>query len=79
MRKIDIPTIRCVAIRPLTRSSIEVEIPSEIAQAIVHDHFDNKNKTKQPGLLDLTKAIEWIGNEFNYQFVPQAFSFETTN
>jgi hypothetical protein len=47
----------CTAVRPSTQSSIEVLLPDEVVEEV-----------EKSG--DITKAADWIGNEFNWQFIP---------
>ena len=54
------PKVMCKAIRLSTGSTIEVEIPERIVEAV---QLSGKNNV----------AIDWIGEEFNWQFMPKEF------
>tara|TARA_A100001515_G_C4518811_1_gene192668 strand:- start:202 stop:381 length:180 start_codon:yes stop_codon:yes gene_type:complete len=56
----------CKAVRPSTGSTIEVELPTEIVKAV--------EDQSSP-----TPAVEWIGNEFNWQFIPASFKIAQEN
>ncbi len=53
----------CIAVRPSTQSSIEVLLPDEVVEEV-----------EKSG--DITKAADWIGNEFNWQFIPLKFEVQ---
>ncbi len=53
-------SIVCTAIRPSTGSIIEIELPDAIIEQYATD--------------GQTVACEWIGQEFNWQFIPQKFT-----
>ncbi len=53
----------CTAVRPSTQSSIEVVLPDELVDEV-----------EKSG--DITKAADWIGNEFNWQFIPMKFEVQ---
>ena len=55
-----LPKVMCKAIRLSTGSTIEVEIPEKIVEAV--ELSGNHNV-----------AVDWIGKEFNWQFIPQGF------
>ena len=50
----------CKAIRLSTGSTIEIEIPESIVEAV--ELSGNHNV-----------AVDWIGKEFNWQFIPKEF------
>ena len=50
----------CKAIRLSTGSTIEIEIPESIVEAV--ELSGNHNL-----------AVDWIGEEFNWQFIPKEF------
>ena len=54
------PKVMCKAIRLSTESVLEVEIPEKIVEAV--ELSGNHNV-----------AIDWIGEEFNWQFMPKEF------
>ena len=54
------PKVMCKAVRPTTGSSIEVEIPADIVKQVEVDG-------------DHSIAVDWIGNEFGWQFIPMSF------
>jgi len=54
------PKIVCKAVRPTTGSSIEVEIPTDVVKDVEVDG-------------DHSIAVDWIGNEFGWQFIPMSF------
>lgn len=53
----------CTAVRPSTQSSIEVVLPNEVVEEV-----------EKSG--DITKATGWVGNEFNWQFIPLKFEVQ---
>ena len=55
-----LPKVMCKAVRPTTGSSIEVEIPADIVKQVEVDG-------------DHSIAVDWIGNEFDWQFIPMNF------
>ena len=55
--------VLCTAVRPSTQSSIEVVLPDEVVEEV-----------EKSG--DITKAADWIGNEFNWQFIPLKFEVQ---
>jgi len=58
-----LPKVICRAVRPSTGSVIAVEIPENIVQAAEES-------------LSHSIAVDWIGKEFNWQFIPQGFEIE---
>lgn len=54
------PKVMCKAVRPTTGSSIEVEIPADIVKQVEVDG-------------DHSIAVDWIGNEFGWHFIPMSF------
>ena len=52
--------VLCTAVRPSTQSSVEVVLPDEVVEEV-----------EKSG--DIAKATDWIGNEFNWQFIPLKF------
>ena len=52
--------ILCKATRPSTGSTIEIEIPEDVVQRVDFNQ-------------DITLATQWIGEEFNWQFIPTSF------
>lgn len=52
--------ILCKAIRLSTGSTIEIEIPEDVVQ-----RYDFNQA--------VTVATQWIGEEFNWQFIPTSF------
>jgi len=57
---VNFPKVMCKAVRPTTGSSIEVEIPADIVKQVEVDG-------------DHSIAVDWIGNEFGWQFIPMSF------
>lgn len=55
--------VLCTAVRPSTQSSIEIVLPNEVVEEV-----------EKSG--DITKAADWIGNEFNWQFIPLKFEVQ---
>lgn len=53
----------CTAVRPSTQSSIEIVLPNEVVEEV-----------EKSG--DVAKAADWIGNEFNWQFIPLKFEVQ---
>ena len=53
--------ILCKAVRPSTGSTIEIEIPEDVVQRVDFNQ-------------DITLATQWIGEEFNWQFIPTSFA-----
>ena len=62
-------SIVCTAIRPSTGSIIEVELPDAIIEQYATSNFHTLLR-----LEGQTVACEWIGQEFNWQFIPQKFT-----
>ena len=54
------PKVMCKAIRLSTGSTIEIEIPESIVEAV--ELSGNHNL-----------AVDWIGEELNWQFIPKEF------
>jgi antitoxin component of MazEF toxin-antitoxin module len=57
---VNFPKVMCKAVRPTTGSSIEVEIPADIVKQVEVDG-------------DHSIAVDWIGNELGWQFIPMSF------
>ena len=55
--------ILCKAIRPSTGSTIEIEIPWDIVQSVEIAK-------------DVTLATQWIGEQFDWQFIPTSFEID---
>lgn len=52
--------VYCKVVRPSTGSELSVEIPEDIVREV--------NATQ-----DTATAVDWIGEEFNWQFIPLKF------
>jgi len=52
--------IYCKVLRPSTGSELSVEIPEDIVREV-------------NAMQDAATACDWIGEEFNWQFIPREF------
>jgi hypothetical protein len=57
------PKLICVAVRNTTGSVLRVEIPDD-----VRDASEAAN--------DVSIAAQWVGEEFNWQFIPMKFEVQ---
>lgn len=52
--------VYCKVVRPSTGSELSIEIPEDIVR-------------KVEGIMSPAPACDWIGEEFNWQFIPLKF------
>jgi len=57
---LEFPKVICRCVRISTESVLEVEIPERIVEAVQLSGNHNV-------------AVDWIGEEFNWQFMPKEF------
>jgi hypothetical protein len=62
----ELPVIVCKAMRPSTGSKIEIQMPFQVVQSVQTTN-------------DITLATEWVGKEFDWQFIPMSFEIVENN